>query len=423
MPRTIKLKRAILAAVILATGISIGVAAPRLFTGISPKNAASPDSKDKGKREHADHPGERTGEAPKKDAHADDEGLVRLSDEKISANRIGVEKIGPGVLTRTMAVPGTIVPDPDRVAKVPAVVAGIVTRLTKRLGDRIEKNEVVAILDSREVAEARSEYIAARLSMRLQGTLLDRSKTLYQKQIMAEQVFLREQNAFDQADLRVILARQKLTSLHPDEDLEALERQSVPNLRSYDLHAPMAGRVMERQVNLGTPVGGEGQVKELYTIIDPSRVWVDLAVATSDLARIAAGSSFTLTAGEQKAVGKIVFVSPQLDKDTRAARVIGELDNQDDAWRPGSFITAQIATHTQPVDLLVPAGAVQTTGGESIVFVRTTEGFKKRTVQLGRTGDGVVEVVSGLELGESIAVSNTFLLKAELGKAEAEHHD
>lgn len=421
--RTIKLTRAIAVAAVLSAGISIGVAAPlvapRVFPGLISKPPTLPDTKDAPKKDRIDHPGEKA----QKDAHADDEGLVRLSDEKISANKIGVEKIGPGVLTRTMEVPGTIVPDPDRVAKVPANVVGIVTQLKKRLGDRVEKNEIVATLDSREVADARSEYIAARVSLRLQGTLLDRSKALYQKQIMAEQAFLREQNAFDQADLRVTLARQKLTSLHPDEDFEALERQSVPNLRSYDLHAPMTGQVMERQVNLGTPVGGEGQVKELYTIIDSSRVWVDLAVATSDLARIAAGSSFTLTAGEQKAVGKIVFVSPQLDKDTRAARVIGELDNQDDAWRPGSFITAQIATHMQPVDLLVPAGAVLTTGGESIVFVRTTEGFKKRTVQLGRTGDGAVEVVSGLERGESVAVSNTFLLKAELGKAEAEHHD
>jgi cobalt-zinc-cadmium efflux system membrane fusion protein len=109
-----------------------------------------------------------------------------------------------------------------------------------------------------------------------------------------------------------------------------------------------------------------------------------------------------------------------LDKDTRSARVIAELDNQDGIWRPGSFVTAAIATEEQSVPIAVPFAAIQTMDGGPVLFVRTPDGFQKRPVVLGQRDEQAVEVVSGLSLGETIAVSNTFLLKAELLKGAAE---
>ena len=73
------------------------------------------------------------------------------------------------------------------------------------------------------------------------------------------------------------------------------------------------------------------------------------------------------------------------------------------------------------MDVLVPRAAVQEIGGESVVFVRTPEGFEKRKSVLGRGDQDGVEVVFGLDPGERYAAANTFVLKAELGKSEAEH--
>ena len=73
------------------------------------------------------------------------------------------------------------------------------------------------------------------------------------------------------------------------------------------------------------------------------------------------------------------------------------------------------------MDVLVPRAAVQEIGGESVVFVRTPDGFAKREVVLGRGDREGVEVVFGLDEGERYAAANTFVLKAELGKSEAEH--
>jgi cobalt-zinc-cadmium efflux system membrane fusion protein len=109
-----------------------------------------------------------------------------------------------------------------------------------------------------------------------------------------------------------------------------------------------------------------------------------------------------------------------LDKDTRSARVIAEIDNRDGIWRPGSFVTAAVAVEEQSVPIAVPVAAIQTMDGGPVLFVRTREGFQKRPVVPGQRDEQAVEVASGLRLGEMIAVSNTFLLKAELLKGPAE---
>ena len=97
------------------------------------------------------------------------------------------------------------------------------------------------------------------------------------------------------------------------------------------------------------------------------------------------------------------------------------MPNPDHTWRPGTFITAEIPLGGEPAKVLIPKNAVQTLKGEPVVFVRQGEVFEARKVKLGREDDDQVEILSGLDAGETIAVANTFTLKAELGKSEAEH--
>ena len=181
--------------------------------------------------------------------------------------------------------------------------------------------------------------------------------------------------------------------------------------------------IVERRVDLGTPVGGEGHEKELYVIADLSGVWIELSVSTADLPSIRVAQPVTIAAGPDGAQvqGRIVFVSPFLNPETRSARVIASLDNKDMAFRPGSFVTAAITVEEHAADVIVPRAALQTIAGEQVVFVRTEEGFEKREVVVGRTDERNAEIVFGLDPGETIAVTNTFALKAELGKNEADH--
>jgi cobalt-zinc-cadmium efflux system membrane fusion protein len=195
------------------------------------------------------------------------EGLIKLSAEQIAALRIEVAPAGPGNLLRTVRVPGNVMMDSDRIGHVPAKVIGTVVELRKRLGDVVQKGEVVAYLESREVADAKSEFLTAGANLELQTTLIERERSLFEKKISAEQQFLRAENAFSLSKLRHDLARQKLSALDVDEaEIAELPKQPVANLRRYALRSPIAGRVIERRVDLGAPVGGDQQEKEIYVV-------------------------------------------------------------------------------------------------------------------------------------------------------------
>jgi membrane fusion protein, heavy metal efflux system len=361
------------------------------------------------------------------------EGLITMPPERIEAQEIEVASVGKGVLARVLTVPGTITLDPGRVARVPGRVVGTVTQMRKRLGDPVTQGEVVAVLDSREVADAKSEYLTASVAFELQKTLLERVQTLWAKRFAPEQRYLQVRETFLEAELRLGLARQKLSALNldPAEVVKAAKQESAANsgvstLREYQIRSLISGRVIERKVDVGSLVGSQGDPTDLYTIADLSTVWVDLAVPTADLDSIEEGQAVVITSGGdsgKRGEGRIIFISPLVHPDTRAARVIAEIDNKSLLWRPGSVVTAGIVIKKEPVDVRIPRAALQTIGGEHVVFARTPGGFQRRAVRTGKSDEQALEITSGLSAGEQIAVKNTFLLKAELGKGEAGEGD
>ncbi len=254
-----------------------------------------------------------------------------------------------GTLSRHLAVAGSLALDADRVAQVPARVVGTVAEMRKRLGDDVAAGEVVAALDSREVADAKSEYLTAATDLDLQRTLYERSKALWEKRVAPENQYLQVRNTFAQTSLRVDLARQKLSALGIDADAvkTAFERPgSGESLRRYELRAPIEGRVIARKVDVGTAVGKEGEPSAVYAIADMSVLWVELAVPTADLAEVREGAIVSVTtAGDapRRGEAKVVFVNPVVDPDTRNARVVAEMPNADLSWRPGTFVDAEVA--------------------------------------------------------------------------------
>lgn len=360
-----------------------------------------------------------------------EDGVLELTPERIALANIEVAAVRGGRLGRHITVPGTIAPAPDRISRVPAKVVGNVTDMRKRLGDPVSKGEVVAVLDSREVAEARSAYLTADVNLNLQKTVFDRAQLLWSKKITAESQFLQARATFADAQLRLDLARQKLMALQldPKEMADVAKQGSLSpaalRLSQYQIRSPARGRVVERKVDVGGSLGQLNDPTELYTLVDLTVVWAELAVSTADRAFVKQGQRVLIMSGSRgtaghRAEGKIVFVSPMLEKDTRSAKVAAEIANPGEAWTPGLFVTAEISLEDEPAGVVVPRTALQTIGTEPVVFVRTPEGFRKRVVVLGRAGDDSVEITEGLQSGEKVAVANSFALKAELGRAQIE---
>ncbi|PTM50315.1 cobalt-zinc-cadmium efflux system membrane fusion protein [Phreatobacter oligotrophus] len=353
--------------------------------------------------------------------------ILKLSDERIALARIPTAPARAEQLQRHISVTGTIVPAGDRITRVPVKVAGTISELRKRLGDTVQRGEVVAVIDSREIADVRSEFLASGVNLTLQRLAYERTQSLWERRVTAEQQYIQARATYQEAQLRHDLARQKLLALGLDpNDVSVpapgdVATESVSRLRQYPVLALAGGRVVERRVDVGASVGQQNDPTEIYTIADLSTVWIELAVSLPDLPqlrsgqRVAAIATMGSAAGQQE--GKIAFVSPLLDQNTRQARVVAEIPNPDDVWRPGTFVTADVIISDADVPIGVPHAALQTIGGETVVFVRVPGGFEKRSVTVGAQDHRIIEITAGLQAGEEIAVANTFVLKAEIGRS------
>ena len=345
--------------------------------------------------------------------------VVAMDDERIKLAEIEERSVGPATIAKRLGVSGTVVPDAARVAHVSVKLSGTVAELRKNIADNVVKDEVIAVLESREVADAKSDYLAARLSNELQQDLTARDKSLWDGRAVPEQQYIKSRNAAAQTAMRFGIARQKLLALGVrDDEITALPQAPDASLRSQNVRAPISGRVAERKVELGTAVGRDNLETELFVIVDLAHVWVEVSVSSPDLPMVREGQSVavTLRGFPDATTGRIVFVSPLLDKDTRTARVVAAIENADGRWRPGSFVTAAILIEEHAAPIVAPFSAIQTVQGRKAVFVRTKDGFEKRDVVLGLRDGQSVEIVSGLAAGEIVAVTNTFSLKAELSK-------
>ena len=206
-------------------------------------------------------------------------------------------------------------------------------------------------------------------------------------------------------------------AVHGGETLAVIE--SSESLAPYELKTLIDGLVIEKHLTRGEAVDRE---TEAFVVADLGTVWIDLSVYQKDLDRVRLGQRVRVHAGEgvPDADGTVSYLTPSVDAVTRTATARIVLPNTGGRWRPGMFVTAR-ALEPVEVPLAVPVAAVQTLEGRSVVFVDTPDGAKPRPVVLGRQGAEQVEVLSGLASGERIAATNSFLLKAELGKSEAEH--
>jgi len=126
-------------------------------------------------------------------------------------------------------------------------------------------------------------------------------------------------------------------------------------------------------------------------------------------------------AADQEQRGGIIYVSPLIHEATRTGTARAVIPNEDRRWRPGMFVTADLVVESEEVAVLALEEAIQTIDNQPVVFVEEPGGFEPRRVTLGRRNARRVEILSGLVPGDRYVAKGSFVLKAELGKAAAEH--
>lgn len=199
----------------------------------------------------------------------------------------------------------------------------------------------------------------------------------------------------------------------PESEIAEVERTGEVR-KTVTLRASASGYVLEKNVLAGQKImGGEA----LYKVADLSVVWVEGEVFEQDLAVVRVGQTvhadFEALRGEQW-TGRISYIYPTLNPDTRTARVRVVLANRDLRLKPGMYATIRIAGTERAKVLTVPRSAVLSTGERSIVFVHEASGqLAPREVTLGASSDDRIEILRGLASGETVVASATFLVDAE----------
>ena len=195
--------------------------------------------------------------------------------------------------------------------------------------------------------------------------------------------------------------------------------ESNESLQAYAVPSPISGVVIARDANPGEQTSD----RVLFTVADLSTVWVELSLFPRDIGKVTVGQHVrvTGTAPGLSAEGSVIWVAPfgSSANQTLSARVL--LDNADRRWAPGLYVTAQVTLAETDVPITVRNEALQTLEGRTVVFVQDSDGFEPRVVELGRNDASTTEILSGIAAGERYVAANSFILKADLGKGEAEH--
>lgn len=435
--------------VLVALGVILGVIAANRYIRQA-RATTEPHYVEKGQSGHEDHRGHREapglkhreheqdrdehgydqGKAAKEvepdidhESHDDnvDERIVRLSDHQLRESGIEAEKAGPGKLEVNLTLPGEIVVNADRMAHIVPRLAGVVTEVRKNLRDSVQAGEVMAVIDSRELAEAKAKYLAALKRMELAESNFNRFEHLWKKDAIPEKQFLEVKTTFSEAQIELQSAEHKLYAMgFSEEHLKQFPLHPNTSLTRYEIVAPFDGTVINKHITLGEMLKEDA---DAFIVADLRSVWVNLSVNQKDLPNVKEGQNVAISGvpGIPEARGEIAYVEPIVVEKTRTALARVVLPNPERVWRPGLFVSVRVTLDSIDVPLLISKSAVQTIEGKSIAFVDTGKGFETRQLKLGRSNESQVEITSGLAPGERYASNGSFLFKAHLEKSKAAH--
>jgi len=337
------------------------------------------------------------------------EGIILIDEKQIEVSSIEIEAVQLGAASE-LAFPATVASSPNAVARIDARASGVVRSVNKTLGDYVKRGETIARIESADAAGLASQVAAARARVNELSAYYNRERRLFEAKVTA-----RQDLEAAQANLQV--ARSELSRAQAAAGAAGISGDG----RSLAVTSPISGQITSAPVMLGSYVSAGD---ELFQIVNGKGLQVQVALPAADAVRIKQGDDATLELGGGGQIGgRVRSVTPALDPESRSATAIITLAGAVPGLQPGAFLQARIrpSGETNAEAISVPESAVQTIEGREVVFVRTPNGFQATPVVTGSRSGGRLLIESGLKEGQKIATVNAFLLKAELGKEEAEH--
>lgn len=197
--------------------------------------------------------------------------------------------------------------------------------------------------------------------------------------------------------------------------------ESNDSLQTYPVKSPISGVILARNTNVGDVAGDQS----LFTVANVSDVWAEFHVFPRDIDRIQSGQTVKIISfeGEHTGEAKINVVSPIAEASSQTIVARATLQNPEGLWHSGMTVRGDVTVSEKEVPLAVKASAIQRMEGKTVVFVQEGDRYSMRPVKTGMSDANWVEVTDGLKANESYVSENSFLIKADIGKAGAEHED
>jgi cobalt-zinc-cadmium efflux system membrane fusion protein len=294
---------------------------------------------------------------------------------------------------------GVVLPDISRSVPVITLASGRVVDIRARLGDTVQKDQVLLRVRSDDVAGGFDAYRKAVSDELLARKQLERTKDLYAHGAMAQQDLEVAQDNEDDAKTTLDTATEHLRLLGNDPD--------KPN-GIVDIVAPVSGVITDQEVTIAASVQAYSSPNP-FTISDLTNVWVVCDVYENDMANVRIGeiADVKLNAFPDKMIkGKVSNIGAILDPNIRTAKVRLEVPNTGEFMRPGMFATATFYSLDKKVFTSVPSSAILHLHDRDWVFIPTQGKFRRVEVTSGaQLANGMQEIISGLQPGQQV-VSN-----------------
>ena len=344
--------------------------------------------------------------------------------------RAGIE-VAPARVRTVQAevrVTGSIQPIDNRIVHLRPLAKGRIEQVLAKVGDRVQKDQVVAILDNIEAGELGSQLATAQAELqrlRLQQVNARRQAERSRSLVDIGAVPAKEAEAAETESraLEEAVRAQESTMSGIEIRLKRFGGTTNGTTSGTAIRAPFAGVVVSAESAPGDVVDS---ASVMFSVADLSRVYVDAQVYEKDLGKIRIGQLAIITIDafpNQNLQGRVAVIRNILNPQTRTVAVRCEVDNPDGRLRLEMFANVVIPTTDTHTALAVPADAVQTINRRRVVFVRKAElHFEAREVEV--LGDGsLAEITAGLQGGEAVVVKGAFQLKSAFlaRQLESEH--
>ena len=347
-----------------------------------------------------------------------DPNVVELGPEL--QKQVQLIKVGDAEIRELLRIPGSIQVDEQRMAKIGAPVTGRITEISAVLGQLVKQGQVLATVNSTELAQNQLAYIKALQQINLQSKAVDRAKVLLEADVISAAELQRREAELSGAKADLVAARNQLLVLGmSNASITKLSHSAQMDTFSH-VTARLAGIVISRKINVGQVVQ---PADELFVVADLSRVMAVAEVPEHQIDLIELGQEVDIEVpalNEKPIKGKLIYVADVVNPQTRTVTVRSEIKNFNHEIKPEMLVSMLV--QSKPVShLSVPVRAVVRENDKNYVFVKIASNkYRLREVAIGDDYQGMVAIENGLDSGEIIVSEGAFHLNNERKRKELE---